>query len=356
MTNNFIEALKKKGKKYIYTWYNFRGTKRDIEEMGTKEKPLIYYLYGSVDEPESLVLSEDDLLDFLIAIISKNPPLPANISSEFRNKTKCFLFIGFGFNNWYLRILLLHVLQDKSYRDNRSFALEQIGPVDDPNFQYAIIFFKDHYKIHYYNMELKKFVRELNKRYHKSTLDELKAVEAPIIFICHCNEDKNFAIKLYKKFQRAGLKPWLDVENLKPGDEWNRITEKTIKEIDYFIVLQSKTMEAKKIGYVNKEIHLALQRQLEFRGLCFIIPAKIEDCALLDELSKWQTIDLSQQSGFDKLIQTIKRDQERRNKLQPCLEHRKTAHVHWRLNRSPALYIALPGRCFDSMSLPRFKR
>lgn len=94
-------ALREKGKipKIERYNYNGKGKKCDIIDMGTLENPLIYYLFGTTDEPDSLVLTEDNLLDFLVAVISENPPLPVNIRSEISSKDKSFLFLGFGFNH-----------------------------------------------------------------------------------------------------------------------------------------------------------------------------------------------------------------------------------------------------------------
>jgi hypothetical protein len=84
--NFYINSLKEKRKDFIIDSYNFRGVKKDFVEMGTAEKPLIYYLYGNLHKPESMVISQNDLLDFLVAIISKSPALPNNIRSEFADR------------------------------------------------------------------------------------------------------------------------------------------------------------------------------------------------------------------------------------------------------------------------------
>jgi hypothetical protein len=43
------------------------------------QAPLVYQLFGDALEPGSLVLSDNDLLDFLIAIVSERPPLPNSL-------------------------------------------------------------------------------------------------------------------------------------------------------------------------------------------------------------------------------------------------------------------------------------
>ena len=89
-------------------------------ELGTVTEPLVYRLYGSCKHPYSMVLTENDLLDFLVAVVAENPGLPVDLKNLFKDKS--FLFLGFGLSNCYLRILL-HILELKK-SEISSFALE----------------------------------------------------------------------------------------------------------------------------------------------------------------------------------------------------------------------------------------
>jgi len=311
--NLILNALKQCNKtplEYIYNYYG--GIKEELNLNGTVESPLVLYLCGNIKKPESLVLTDTDLLNFLIAVISNNPPIPASILKELRDKRKSYLFVGFGFTHWYLRILL-HLLEKDIKRDRFSFAFEASAPAQD-----TVLFYKHDYHIQIYSMAVSDFINELTQRYKKMAKTDSIAPspDAPEIFICHANEDKDKAARLYKQLQEAGFRPWLDKQNLRGGDRWDNVIEKTIKEVDYFVVLQSNALIQKDIGYVNKEMRLALKRQDLFRlGTNFIIPVRIEqDCQYLDELSEFQTIDLFQKGGFDNLVSAIKRDYQRRNK------------------------------------------
>jgi len=335
MYNN---ALKKIGKDPIMNYYHYKGPKNDDTiEMGTRHRPLIYYLLGHISEPRSLVLTEDNLLNFLVSLASDQRPLPANITSELRKEDRCFLFLGFGFKHWYLRILLF-VLQVGN-KESRSFALEEMHRVSKNyinEFHRTIIFFRESdYKIQFIDNDLISFVSELKDRFKQAeqTSPSLTPTtssddDAAIVFICHANEDKEKAKDLYDQLKKSGLRPWLDKENLRGGDQWDMVIGKTIqKEIDYFIVMQTKALSEKEYGYVNKEINIALNQHLCYRpGNKFIIPVKAEDCDLLEGLEHLQTIDIRDIS-FDELqkglIKTIKRDFERRKKNKTN-EKRKT--------------------------------
>jgi len=321
----FYNALKQAGKNPRLDFYHYKGKNPQMIEMGDPQKPLIYQLFGSIDESDSLILTEYQLMKFLVNAASNTCPLPVNISSELKDERKSFLFLGFGFKHWYFRVLLF--VLGLGNKNNRSYALEEIHRISEKHiseFHRTIIFFRESdYKIQFIKNDLQSFTSELKQRFEdsiNSTCTPTNRVaeidpDAPVIFICHASEDKEKASDLYDKLTENGLRPWLDKENLRGGDYWDNVIEKTIKkEIDYFIVLQSKALLEKEEGYVNKEINIAFERQQRFRiGTRFIIPVKIEDCTL-EQLEFLQSIDLSSGENIDELTKTIKRDFQRRKK------------------------------------------
>ncbi len=312
----FYNALKKANKNPRKAHYDFSGNRKDFipEGTGTASAPLVFYLYGTIENPNSLVLTENDFLDFLVKIASGNPPLPSNVMSELRDREKSFLFLGFGFRHWYLRILL-HILQVESKKYS-SFALEQF---DVDRLRDTIYFFSESdYKIRICNAELGSFAKGLRDRYQKMpafTLSKPQLRDAPTVFICHASEDKEYAARLYEQMEVKGFKPWLDKENLRGGVLWDNQIQKTIAEVDYMVVLNSKALWEKNIGYVNKEINAALDRQLQFRrGISFIIPVQIDDTRLLEDFKPLQAVDLKDPNNIGKLFTAISRDQQLRKR------------------------------------------
>jgi hypothetical protein len=292
-------ALKEEGKKPVIERFHFKDNNKRLVTMGTNKKPLVFHFYGTVDEPDSLVLTENNLLDFLVTLISKKRPLPDNIRSELKDEDKSFLFLGFGFRNWHLRILL-YALQGNG-KERCSYALEQLLPNRIAEFEQNVIFFKkSSLKIHIFVGNLIQFVKQLRAEY-KQRFPLLGAQ----VFICYASEDETYAKSVFTALENAGISPWIDKENIRGGAEWDRCIKDTLEEVDYVVVLQSQALGKKKIGYVNKEINTALERQKEFQqGLCFIIPVKIDDCPLREDLQHLQTIDLTQQD-INEVIETI---------------------------------------------------
>jgi hypothetical protein len=137
---------------------------------------------------------------------------------------------------------------------------------------------------------------------------------APHVFISYVHDNQAYALSLYNKLQEADIKPWLDKEKLRGGDNWDKEINKVIKQVDYFVALQSNDLVKRQIGYVNREICEALDRSKEFRGLQFIIPVRIDDSPFIEEFRHLHTIDLTDDKNLNELITTIKRDFAKRRK------------------------------------------
>lgn len=73
-------------------------------EAPTKDKPLVYHLFGSYKKDESLILAYDDLFDYLKAIFG-NDTLPTALRAAM-SKAYDLVFLGFEFDKWYMQLLL----------------------------------------------------------------------------------------------------------------------------------------------------------------------------------------------------------------------------------------------------------
>src|SRR5262249_38391900 len=71
--------------------YDFRGPSEQLDGAGTPNAPLVYHLFGASIRPDSLVLTEQDLVDLLVAVVSKTPAIPDVLRAELRNPKKMFL-------------------------------------------------------------------------------------------------------------------------------------------------------------------------------------------------------------------------------------------------------------------------
>ena len=137
------------------------------------------------------------------------------------------------------------------------------------------------------------------------------------IFLAHANEDKPQVRELYRQLQEAGYRPWLDEEDLLPGQSWRDEIPKAIKKSDLFVACLSKQSIAKR-SYVQREFRLALNLLAERPpGEIYLIPLKLDDCEIPDlrreeygvALRDLQWLDYWKPGGFEKLMRAIEYQQ-----------------------------------------------
>ena len=302
----------------ITQYYDFRG-ERSVRQ-GTIEQPLIFDLYGSLRDPSSLIVTESDLLAFLIRVIRREPPLPSSITAKLRNELTTFLFVGFGFQKWYIRILF-HALQAEEHtyqaQEHRykSFALETTDFFQHHDRPQTMVFFEKYIGFKLFSWE--QFETEL-REHHKLLVAQSAAsrseppITAPLVFLSYFHEDDQAVSSVEEQLHDLGIRTWRDSHGLRGGDDWGLQIHSVIGNVNYVVVIESLHGEARIESYVHKEIKDALARQERMAsGIRFVIPAKIDDCKDFPELTHLHIIDL-RRDGVAALATTIKEDWARR--------------------------------------------
>jgi ATP-dependent Clp protease ATP-binding subunit ClpC len=125
------------------------------------------------------------------------------------------------------------------------------------------------------------------------------------VFLCHSSEDKPPVRDLYKRLKENLIEPWLDEENLLPGQEWDLEISKAVRSSHVVIVCLS-TRSVGKAGYLQREIKKVLDvadEQLE--GTIYLIPLKLEECDVPNRLKRWHWVNLYDEKGFERLMQAL---------------------------------------------------
>lgn len=317
-------ALKDAGKDPIVYRYNLRGDKRDNPEIampGSPQSPLIFHLFGDAQQPGSLVLSENDLLDFLIAIVSERPPLPNSLVRMLKKVGVNFLFVGFGIKNWYLRVLLKVLVRTLELsRTGAAIATEPLHGLSKQDREQTVLFYQRGTRIELEDADIAAFLGELSRRLEAEGGVEKQAVPAgprPRVFISYAREDSDLSARVFDVLQKSGFEPWFDKESLTGGELWNERIKDELNATDFTLVLYTPALCAKTDSYVNKEINLARQRALNVRGP-FLIPLRTTDIATEDrirELGEYHEMPLRTVSFDDDIsdvISTMRRDYQRR--------------------------------------------
>jgi SIR2-like domain len=94
-------------KKYGHDFCEEVKTKELGLRVDPKSRTVIYKMHGSVDaitEWNSLVITEEDYVDFLSRMNSSPPAIPPVFTEHFSSRS--FLFLGYGLRDWNLRVVL----------------------------------------------------------------------------------------------------------------------------------------------------------------------------------------------------------------------------------------------------------
>ena len=125
-------------------------------------------------------------------------------------------------------------------------------------------------------------------------------------FLIYAHEDIIKIRELYRYLEKQSARPWMDREDLLPGQDWQVEIPKALFDSDTAIICLSKNAIAKE-GYLSKEIKFALDRAAALPDeTIFIIPVKLEECDVPESLRRYHWVELYKNEGLQRLIQTLK--------------------------------------------------
>jgi hypothetical protein len=271
---------------------------------------VIYKIRGSVarERPEldSYVITEDDY----IYVLERSLVVP---HSFMEHLSKChFLFLGYGAHDWDISIFVKKLLK-RGRMALRSWAI-QFRPLALDQSMWKS---RD---VDVYDAEINRFVERLKETQSRlfdrindsvDVRDQLESI--PTIFISYAREDENLAKAVYRMLKEKGFKPWLDKEEILPGEKWDAKIKTSLRKSDFLIVCMSKKSLSKR-GYVQKEVRMALDEAQKMPGnSIYIIPVRFDDCDVPDEIAEFQYVDWLQPGGPDNLARAISHEWSKRN-------------------------------------------
>lgn len=141
------EAFYRSGVKHRFHYFQHRhrDNENDEIEKPTKALPLVYNLFGSKDQDDSLVLDYDDVYKMLQSALG-TVGLPKKLMRVFQ-EASTYIFLGFQFDKWYSQ-LLLKFLSDNGRIEKRISINNPVNDEDTNGFvinQFQIQFMGDQY-------------------------------------------------------------------------------------------------------------------------------------------------------------------------------------------------------------------
>ncbi|OJU26355.1 MAG: hypothetical protein BGN92_02315 [Sphingobacteriales bacterium 41-5] len=115
---SLVKLFSEKKKNFQFEYFSRRPNKNknNIEDPNP-ENPLIYNLFGSVEEFQSLVLDFEDLFNHLTTLFN-NTNVPNEVRTVLKN-TYTFIFLGFQLEKWDTQLLFRYINMNEQEFDNR---------------------------------------------------------------------------------------------------------------------------------------------------------------------------------------------------------------------------------------------
>lgn len=138
--------------------YYDRSNQNKNETVYDENKSIIYKIFGSFQNPYSILFTDNDRVQFSKNVVKNDPPVPPVIKVLLENK--CCLFLGFNFQEWHLKILIDCLGLAK--KEDQTFALLMNG-VNESSMEH----FEKNYKFYFINEDIEKFLDELTTSLQK---------------------------------------------------------------------------------------------------------------------------------------------------------------------------------------------
>ena len=174
--NFLVEALKAQGKsptRQICRWNDMLDYLPSIFEddpgyQPTAESPLVYHLFGSDEEVDSIVLTENDYLDFLVKISAERERIPPHIRGAMANSS--LMFLGYRLDDWGFRVILRGLAAQLPRRRRIKNIGVQLDPqdadVENPAAAQRFLqdYFQDaNFQVNVFSGSLEQFIAELRE-------------------------------------------------------------------------------------------------------------------------------------------------------------------------------------------------
>jgi hypothetical protein len=267
------------------------------EEISLKRKypahPLLFHLMGKLSAgSDSVVISEEDMLEFVCALHSENR-VPTKLFDELQNNH--LLMLGCSFSDWLGRFFL-RATKRRRLSESRSvveFVVDDWTPRDE-----ELVVFLQHFSRStrvFRSGNAIAFVKELHDRWlarnPNAAIMAAPAASAPqgelpdempegAIFISYASEDRADVELLKSNLDIHGLPVWFDRDRLKGGDLYERKIQRNIKACALFLPVISERTERRAEGFFRREWKLAAKRTDDIDdSVPFIVPIAIDDTA-----------------------------------------------------------------------------
>jgi formylglycine-generating enzyme required for sulfatase activity len=139
------------------------------------------------------------------------------------------------------------------------------------------------------------------------------ATERPRIYCSHSMDDRKQVDDLYRRLVDENFAPWIDRYEISSALEWEDKALTALRKSEFFLCLISQTTTRRSSGFYRQELRTALDLCAGARrNDRFLIPVRLEECELPAEIADRQAINLYESDGFDRLLEALRAEMDRR--------------------------------------------
>ncbi len=251
------------------------------------DAPLVYQLFGSAAQPDSMIVTERDQLAFLDAILQQENTagIPNSVAIHFtsvKDKSaaqqfdKTFVFLGFDFNEWHLR-LIMHLI-GRYQRQKETYALQ--NPQDIA--ELTAFFYHNNFDVRFVDTPAERFLADFDQALKKPAAVATPTSPKLKVFLMYAAEDE--AVKATLDTQLNPLKrtefieTW-DESQILAGAEKDQEISSWLEAADIILLLVTANFFGSD-DIFNRQLRTALNRHETKKTV--VIPILMRSCSWED--------------------------------------------------------------------------
>jgi hypothetical protein len=133
MTRALIRDVPKRVPRRISCpWFasnRFKSKTGDLTPEPTPDEPVVFHLHGTLDNVDSMVLTEDDYLDFLMRVSEVRDLIPPRIEDAFASSS--LLFLGYSLEDMNFKVLFRKLAGYMQINQSARHVSVQLAPRND---------------------------------------------------------------------------------------------------------------------------------------------------------------------------------------------------------------------------------
>lgn len=276
--------------------YYLIGEGKPLEIEAAEGVPVVYNLFGSLEDRNSLVLSQAHQMDFLDKIKGADTGLPPGLRRLLQT-AQSVVFLGFDFENWYMKVFL-HLLDLNDNAEN-IVAVHYTGTETTPPPAITRKFFDLQYRMKFVDLKPVDFISTLEKKVADASQKAAPvnaAVRRSLVFL-YDKADEPWREKVHEQLRPLLTEYHFDVVELMEGDETEVKMQELISQASVVIPLISGAFDVD-IRRDGTWLKQAISRQGDG---CLVLPLRVRQIQAVGQV--WSKLPNLRPAGGTAYIQ-----------------------------------------------------